>query len=379
MDITEYKVLGKLPDLFTFEDGRKVESIADWRERRKEIYKSAVDLQYGGMPPEPEFVEVLPLYLSRVPYSLSGYRVTTGTRAHPVSFTMYVHHPKNAEGEHPTIIDGDQCWHKFYDQEILRAIADHDYLYVTFDRTELACDVRGLGRTGPLYDCYPDSTFGATAAWAWGYSRCVDALEKLGDFTDMKHIAFTGLSRGGKTALLAGAVDERAFLVNPEATCAGGGACYRIHMKAINDRGEEARSETLNDIYHMFPEWFGKGMEEYLTCEEKLPFDCHSLKALVAPRILFDSEAASDMWANPLGAYQSSVASQEVWKMYGNPQDNLWYYRDGYHNQTIEDYNMLLNLMDHAIYGKALSMKFYQIPFEAPEKIYDWEAPKVKA
>ena len=48
MKITSYEVLGKLPDLFTFEDGRKVTSIADWEERRKEIYKTAVELQYGG-------------------------------------------------------------------------------------------------------------------------------------------------------------------------------------------------------------------------------------------------------------------------------------------------------------------------------------------
>ena len=61
MEITSYEVLGKLPDLFTFEDGRKVTSIADWRERRKEIYKHAVELQYGQIPPEPEILELDPL------------------------------------------------------------------------------------------------------------------------------------------------------------------------------------------------------------------------------------------------------------------------------------------------------------------------------
>ena len=59
MKITSYEVLGKLPDLFTFEDGRKVASIADWRERRQEIYKHAVELQYGQMPPEPEVLELV--------------------------------------------------------------------------------------------------------------------------------------------------------------------------------------------------------------------------------------------------------------------------------------------------------------------------------
>jgi len=61
MKITSYEVLGKLPDLFTFENGRKVTSIADWEERRKEIYKNAVELQYGEIPPAPEFLEIAQL------------------------------------------------------------------------------------------------------------------------------------------------------------------------------------------------------------------------------------------------------------------------------------------------------------------------------
>ena len=40
--------------------------------------------------------------------------------------------------------------------------------------------MQGEGRRkGQLYDAYPDYTFGAIGAWAWGYSRCVDALEIL--------------------------------------------------------------------------------------------------------------------------------------------------------------------------------------------------------
>ena len=37
MKITSYEVLGRLPDLFRFEDGRRVASIGDWEERKKEI------------------------------------------------------------------------------------------------------------------------------------------------------------------------------------------------------------------------------------------------------------------------------------------------------------------------------------------------------
>ena len=54
--VTEYKLAGKLPNPFIFEDGSVVKDGADWEERRKEVLKTAVDLQYGEMPPAPEFI-----------------------------------------------------------------------------------------------------------------------------------------------------------------------------------------------------------------------------------------------------------------------------------------------------------------------------------
>ena len=43
--ITEYNILGKLPDPFLFDNGDRVASVSDWEKRRKEIYKTAVELQ----------------------------------------------------------------------------------------------------------------------------------------------------------------------------------------------------------------------------------------------------------------------------------------------------------------------------------------------
>ena len=58
LHVTKYEVLGKLPDLMTFEDGTPVRTPTDWPRRRAELYKTAVELQYGTMPPKPEFLEV---------------------------------------------------------------------------------------------------------------------------------------------------------------------------------------------------------------------------------------------------------------------------------------------------------------------------------
>ena len=375
MKITSYEVLGKLPDLFKFEDGRRVKSIADWRERRKEIYKDAVELQYGQTLPEPEVLELDPLCVPNATGRMNIWRITAGTKDKPVSFTMYAHKPAG-NGPWPVVVDGDLCYGCMQDPEIAKKFLDKGIMLVAFNRCEIVPDIRNPKRTGNLYETYADLTFGALMAWAWGYSRTLDALIQLG-YADLSSVTFTGLSRGGKTALLAGVMDERATIVNPEATCAGGSSCYRIHMKALREDGTEARSETLKDIINAFPDWFGPGMKAYEDCEEKLPFDAHSLKALIAPRVFFDCQAKSDIWAGPVNTYQTSIAAREVWKLYGKPENVLWYWRSGGHAHTPEDFDMLIEVIERERHGTPLCDKFQKIPFEAPEPIHDWCCPEV--
>ena len=62
--ITEFNLAGKLPNPFVFDDGTPVTDPSQWEKRRAEIWEKAVTLQFGQMPPEPEFLEVEPIYLS---------------------------------------------------------------------------------------------------------------------------------------------------------------------------------------------------------------------------------------------------------------------------------------------------------------------------
>ena len=80
MKITKYETLGKLPDPFTFEDGEKVLTIADWERRKRELYGPVIELQYGGMPPEPEFLEIDPLCVPNAVGRMNIWRIRTGTR-----------------------------------------------------------------------------------------------------------------------------------------------------------------------------------------------------------------------------------------------------------------------------------------------------------
>ena len=191
----------------------------------------------------------------------------------------------------------------------------------------------------------------------------------------MDWIAFTGHSRGGKTAALAGALDTRAKVVNPNETCAGACGCYRIHIAGYTEDSAPFRSETLHDIWNMFTFWFGPEFGAYADREAELPFDTHYLKAMVAPRILFVSEAAGDLWANPVGSWQSSEAAKEVFKFLGVEDNLFWYFRPGTHGHKVVDVDMLVNVIKNRRDGEPLDERMFRLPFEPMEKAFNWRTP----
>ena len=374
LKITEYELLSKLPNPFVFDNGDNVKTKEDWIERRKEIYKTAIELQYGTQPPCPEFLEVETLYKAK---NVCTYLIHTGKKLNPVSFRMQVVLPQNIEGIVPFIVDGDQCWMYHMSEDYLNAALNKGIGWVFFDRTELAHDIVKDSRgNGALYSVYPEYTFGALGAWAWGYSRCVDALEKLDLPIDFDYLTFAGHSRGGKTCALAGALDERAKIVNPNSTCAGACGCYRIHMKGIYESEKEWRSETLKDLLTYFEFWMGPEMKKYEENEKDLPFDTHFLKAMIAPRTLFISESAGDLWANPVGSYQTTIAAKEVFDFLGATDNVFWYFRPGFHFHDVSDVQMLVNVIKHKQTNEKISDRMFVLPFVSPEPTYDWKSPQ---
>ena len=364
---------GELPDPFALPDGGRVRAPEEWPARSAAWRDLIVELEYGGLPPSPDGIEIETLCHSAVGRwpgkpRLWSYRVHCRGGGQPFSFCVRILFP-STPGPFPAIVNGDGCWWYLSD-EIARRVLEAGCALVLFNRTEMAEDLGYADvpdktrRRGGLCDVYPGRTFGALSAWAWGYHRCVDLLHEL-PFIDAEHIAVTGHSRGGKTTLLAGATDDRIALVNDNASCAGGSAAFRY----VGDGGE-----TLN-IINVFPSWFGPGLQPYVGREADLPFDQHCLLATVATRPLLLTYALDDRWSNPEGMVQCARAAGEVYRFLGASDRLAFHLREGGHAHSAEDWEVLLDFIGWQWQGRKPTAAYNEHPYGHLRPAFSWRAP----
>ena len=337
------QLLSPLQNPLQFFDGTPVRTHTDFARRRQEILDLITEVEFGGMPPKPSELKVEELYTPGYGRK-NTYRIHITENGRRFSFTFTVSLPKKtkegAQETFPVLLTGDACF-EYVTTQLTEEARRRGILLVCFNRVELAPDTVNADKEAGIRFLYPDQSFTAISAWAWGYSRVIDALSQL-PFVDMTRIGITGHSRGGKTTLLAGAHDERIAFVNANGSGTHGCGCWRYQQQEADGK----RSEVMADLFRNFPHWMGEKLQPYIGKEEVLPYDMHLLKACIAPRAFLDSNATGDIWANPKGSYLTNRAAIPAWEFFGCSEKFGTRFREGEHFHTYEDICAFLDFME---------------------------------
>lgn len=377
----------ELPDPFRFVDGSRVKTPEDWPRRRDELKKLIQTYQYGTLPPAGPVrvkedaayqapkrsgsnADKPPVENETIDYpegtKVTSYLLTVGPENEPakqVSYHLMVTVPPG-KGPFPVVVRGDLCWGR--PKPLIAAeIARRGYILADFDRNEIVPDKKGERNVG-AYLVYPEYDFSAVAIWAWGYHRVIDHLMTRDD-VDKQKIVVTGHSRGGKTALVAGLMDDRIALTVPNNSGCGGAGCYRY---------QAPKSEAIENITKNFPYWFQPQFTDFIGKVDRMPFDQHSVKAAIAPRALLTCEALGDLWANPEGTQVTHTAAKEVYDFLGAGDKIAIYFRDGKHEQNLSDWQTLMDFGDQLFTGKKSQRTFNNLAFPEAPKPWSWTAPK---
>ncbi|MBN1902161.1 acetylxylan esterase [Candidatus Sumerlaeota bacterium] len=362
---------GNMPDPLTMSDGRSVQTPTAWRtERGPEILELFRKYVYGRTPDKPFTLKATVAEKSPNVFEgkVSRKQVSLDIRheGKNLAIDLLIYLPKGREGKPVPVFTllnfgGNHTTHPAPEIPLPKSHVRENYSPPEKFRgakssrfpIEEIC-ARGYGLVTAYYgDIDPDfhdgfangahglldaqnerrdDSWGAVSAWAWGLSRIMDYLQ-TDDEVDHDRIAVLGHSRLGKTALWAGAQDERFSIVISNCSGCSGAAISR-----------RRKGETLKDINKNFPHWFCENYKRFNDREEELPVDQHLLIALIAPRPVYVASATLDKWADPEGEFLACVLASPVYKLLGfdgvganalpNPDTPLFKGRIGYHIRT---------------------------------------------
>lgn len=342
-----------LPDPLRFSGGGQVRSAGDWKRRRAEILRLFEQEVYGrtvaGRPEEMRF-EIL----SGAEPALGGAALRKQARIHfsanpeGPKMDLLMYFPPNSRGKAPVFLGlnfmGNQSvrndpavalnrnWLRNNEAAgiagnrateasrgaaagrwAVERITAAGFALATACYADIAPDnERDAFRQGVLPLFYRDGQrkpapeeWGAIGAWAWGLSRALDYLEQE-PLADAGRVAVMGHSRLGKTALWAGAQDERfALVIANNSGCMGAALSRRRY------------GETVAAITKLAPHWFCGNFLKYAGREDDLPADQHMLIALCAPRPVYVASAEEDRWADPRGEFLSLAHATPVYRLLG--------------------------------------------------------------
>ena len=336
----------ELPDPLMSKSGQRTSDSTHWiYERRPEILSLFESEQFGKVPPAPgklnfEITEQGNQALGgkAIRKQVSIYLTDPKTALHKIDLLIYL--PAKAVGPAPLLLNASfgtneniiadpaiipgQKWDgngqrvpskpsEYWKIDVEKFI-DAGIGFASFCYTDIEPDSSDGIRFGIRSTYLPEGQdavkadeWGAISAWSWGMSRIMDYLE-LDQDIDEKRIALTGASRLGKTVLWTGARDQRFSVIIASISGEGGAAISRRNF------GETVAHLTAPTRY---PYQFAGNYGKYAEDLSNMPFDSHSLLALIAPRPLLLQTGSTDFWSDPKGEWEALQAAKPVYQLLG--------------------------------------------------------------
>ena len=238
-------------------------------------------------------------------------------------------------------------------------IVARGYATVAFHTSDVAPD-KQHGNTRGAFAAFedverqyrPKNAWGALSVWAWAASRVLDWIETEPTL-DAAHVAVIGHSRGGKTALVAAAWDERFAMA--VSSCSGTGGAKLHHVDLPN-------AERIVDSVSSHQFWYCRNYTRWVNLDAQVPFDQHMLVGLIAPRLVCIGSATQDPHAGPYGEYCTARYATPAWTIFGRkgfvscgfpdpdtPQqegDISYHIRTGKHDLTPYDWGVYMDFAD---------------------------------
>ena len=353
--LEELEALETLPDPLEFEDGGRVKKYSQWERRRAEILAQLQHYEVGFKPETPR---------ECIDARMEGDTLVADITVNGETLTIrsLIQYPEG-DGPFPAII-GIGMGAGSLPQQIFK---DRNIAMIAFPFWEVMSHTQKRGEE-PLNRLYPDQLeIGSYAAWPWGVSRLIDALEIVGEESriDLKHLAISGCSFAGKMALWSGAMDERIALTIAQEPGGGGAAAWRV-------------SETLGNVETLARtnySWFKESMrvfgEENVN---RLPMDHHELCALVAPRALLVFGNPDYEWLADEAGYVSCVAARKVWEAFGIADRMGYSFIDGHMHCMLPEsqWPELEAFVDRFLLGKDVPTEVTKAPMFTEVDVEKW-------
>jgi len=267
MDTKMVEKYERMPDAFTFLDGSKVNTKADWEKRKEEIatlyqqhmygvwrsgervdYEELTEVVTGHFTatdwkdfstwkyvetsePATDWKKSLKIKLQRMDVGV------TGQEKAEAAFRVNLYLPET--NIHP---DGAPIFIEIgsLGEPVRNYLLSQGYAVAEMRTNEVASD--DDKHLGAFYELYPygktaEEQTGVLMAWAWGVSKIIDVLsmpslaKKLK--LDPKVIIVNGVSRNGKATAVAGAFDPRITVTAPSSSGAGGVVAFRYNSEGL--------------------------------------------------------------------------------------------------------------------------------------------------